>query len=96
VRQVREALERAADEVEGREKSHDPMVLMEAFGDSAVIFDVSVWTDDPWTARRSLSNLHEAIWWELKDAGIVIAFPQLDLHLDSVVTESLQKLPKAS
>jgi small-conductance mechanosensitive channel len=96
MRQVREALEQAADGVEGREKGHDPMVLMESFGDSAVIFDVSVWTDDPWRARRALSNLNEAIWWELKDAGIVIAFPQLDLHLDSVVNESLQKLPKAS
>ena len=28
-----------------------------------------------------MSQLHEAIWVALKDAGIVIAFPQLDLHV---------------
>jgi small-conductance mechanosensitive channel len=40
----------------------------------------------PWDMgpRKSLSN--EAIWKVLKEAGIVIAFPQLDLHLDKTLT----------
>jgi small-conductance mechanosensitive channel len=28
------------------------------------------------------AQLNEAIWWGLKEAGIAIAFPQLDVHFD--------------
>jgi small-conductance mechanosensitive channel len=31
------------------------------------------------------SDLNKAIWWALADAGITIAFPQLDVHLDTPV-----------
>jgi small-conductance mechanosensitive channel len=57
-----------------------------------VNFEVSVWTKDPWGARRLQSDLNQAIWWALKDAGIVIAFPQVDVHLDVPVVESLKAL----
>jgi small-conductance mechanosensitive channel len=36
------------------------------------------------------SELNQAIWWALKKEDIVIAFPQLDLHLDPPVMESLR------
>jgi small-conductance mechanosensitive channel len=29
-----------------------------------------------------MSELNKAIWWGLKDAGITIAYPQLDVHFD--------------
>ncbi len=51
------------------------------FGDSAVIFRVLVWIEDPWIFGRLQSELNEAIWWALKDAGIIIALPQLDVHI---------------
>ena len=51
------------------------------FGDSSVVYRVLVWIEDPWLSGRLRSELNEAIWWALKDAGIVIAFPQLDLHI---------------
>ena len=35
---------------------------------------------DPWRAPRLRSTLNEAVWWALKDAGITIAYPQLDVH----------------
>ena len=60
------------------------------FGSSSVDFEVSVWVDDPWNARRLRGELNRAIWWALKEAGITIAFPQLDLHLDREVTEALR------
>ena len=53
---------------------------MKEFGDSAVVFIVSVWTDDPWAERNMKSALNEAVWFALKDAGITIAFPQVDVH----------------
>jgi small-conductance mechanosensitive channel len=58
-------------------------VLLAAFTDSSVNYRVQVWIEDPWNVGRLLSNLNEAIWRALKEAGIVIAFPQLDLHVVS-------------
>jgi small-conductance mechanosensitive channel len=52
-----------------------------AFGDSSVVYRVLVWIEDPWIAGWLRSALNEAIWWALKDAGVVIAFPQLDVHI---------------
>lgn len=96
MRRVRAALERAADEVPWRYRGHETMVLMTGFGDSSVNFEVSVWIDDPWRSRRALSDLHEAVWWALKDEDIVIAFPQLDVHFDGALHERLDRLPRAS
>jgi potassium efflux system protein len=79
-----------------RVATHEPMVFLTAFGDSSVNFGVSVWTDDPWRSRRAESDLHEAVWWELKERGIVIAFPQLDVHFDPTVNDTLTRLPRAS
>lgn len=96
MRRVRTALERAAAEVPWRSKDHDTLVLMTAFADSSVNFEVSVWIDDPWRSRRALSDLHEAVWWALKEEAIVIAFPQLDVHFDGALHERLDRLPRAS
>lgn len=70
----------------------EPQVLLTEFGDSSVNFEAQVWTADPWAERRQLSDMNLAIWWALKEAGIVIAFPQLDLHLDKPVTEALVRV----
>jgi small-conductance mechanosensitive channel len=40
-----------------------------------------MWIEDPRISGRLCSELDEAIWWALEDAGIVLAFPQLDLHM---------------
>jgi len=75
-------LEGVVDRVDWGVRTRPPVVLMTGFGSSAVDFDVSVWTDDPWQAPRARAKLHQSVWWALKDAGIVIAFPQLDVHFD--------------
>ena len=87
---VSAALEATARGFGERFDGHDPVVLLTGFGSSSVDFEVSVWTDDPWNSRRLLSNLNFAIWWGLKDAGVTIAFPQQDVHLDPVVVEALR------
>jgi small-conductance mechanosensitive channel len=86
---VRRTLERVAAGLPWRKADKDPLVLMIEFGDSAVVFEVSVWIEDPWSMRRAKSDLNEAIWWAFKEAGIVIAFPQLDLHLDRDAVRAL-------
>lgn len=86
------ALEAAATGLEWRLQDRAPQVLMTEFGDNAVIFETYVWTDDPWQARRRTSDLNQAIWWALKDAGITIAFPQLDVHFDPPVEGAARRL----
>jgi potassium efflux system protein len=78
---VRAVLEQACDNLEWKSTQVPPVVLLDKFGDSSVNYVIRVWIDDPWIARRMRSQLNEAIWWALKDASIVIAFPQLDVHL---------------
>lgn len=93
---VRETLDAAARRSASRVANLEPRVLLREFGPSSVNFEVSVWIDDPWRSRSRLSELQEQIWWSLKEAGIVIAFPQLDLHVDDRVLEALRpRLPAA-
>ncbi len=96
MREVRRALETAAASVPWKSASRDPQVFMTEFGNSSVNFGVAVWTDDPWRARRASSDLHEAIWFALAEAGVTIAFPQVDVHFDPVVDDTLAALPRAS
>jgi small-conductance mechanosensitive channel len=93
---VREVLERTAAAGPWGEDSREPIVLLTGFGSSSVDFEISVWTDDPWGSTGLASELHEAVWWALKREGIVIAFPQLDVHLAAKVEESIARLPRAS
>jgi small-conductance mechanosensitive channel len=86
---VREVLEEVAREIPWRSSAFPPVVLMRQFGSSSVDFEVSVWMDDPWRRQRYRSKLNEAIWRALADAGITIAFPQVDVHFDPAVTDAL-------
>ncbi len=70
----------------------DPMVLMTEFGAHSVNWEVGIWIDKPWEQRVAASDLYEAVWWAFHRQGIVIAFPQLDLHLDPAVTSSITTL----
>jgi small-conductance mechanosensitive channel len=80
--EVRQTLESVCAELDWASSQHNPAVLLSGFGDSALTFKVRVWIEDPWDAGRRRASLNEAIWWGLKKAGIVIAFPQLDVHID--------------
>jgi potassium efflux system protein len=82
LKQVRQVLEEILNSIEGQSDKFPPHLYLNEFGDSAVIYRMSVTIENPWDRRAMRSNLNEAIWWGLKDAGIVIAFPQLDVHFD--------------
>jgi potassium-dependent mechanosensitive channel len=92
--QVMRVLEEVARQVPWRVAEFEPRVLLTDFGDSSVNFEVNVWTSDPWISRRQTSQLNMDIWRAFRQHGIVIAFPQLDLHLDAPLTESLSRLSK--
>ncbi|NIO29746.1 MAG: mechanosensitive ion channel [Candidatus Latescibacteria bacterium] len=92
---VRQVLEETARDLPWRAEDTDPVVFLTEFGDSSVNFEVSVWVDNPWQMRGLRSKLNEAIWWGLKGAGITIAFPQLDVHFDPPVVESLRTMSRS-
>ncbi len=81
MRQVRRVLEATAAALRGRATARDPVVRMEDLADSAVVWRVLVWTDDPWRSDVLRAELLETIWFALLDAGIEIPYPQRDIHL---------------
>jgi potassium efflux system protein len=88
LKQVREVLEEVCRNFDGLSARHEPVVLLSDFGNSSVNYQVFLWTEDPWNSRLIKSKLNEAVWWALKSAGIEIAFPQLDVHLDKSADEA--------
>ncbi|MCG3148890.1 MAG: Mechanosensitive channel MscK [Verrucomicrobiae bacterium] len=73
-------------------KEPAPVVVFDGFGDSALNFELRVWTSDM-THRPGVfkSELYFAIWDKLKEAGVEIPFPQRDLHLQGPVKVELTK-----
>ncbi len=91
VARVFETLRAAAKDVSWKLPDRDSRVLLLEFGSSSVVFEVSIWIQDPWQARIALSDLNEAIWWALQRADITIAFPQLDVHFDRQVVQAMAR-----
>jgi small-conductance mechanosensitive channel len=61
-----------------------PDVLFKGFGDSALHFELRVWTiRHVQTPKNLMSDLNFAIFEEFRKHGIHIPFPQRDLHLRS-------------
>jgi small-conductance mechanosensitive channel len=79
---VREVLERAVLEHDGILRDPAPSAKFMEFGDSALQFEVRVWSAD-WSLRPGAlrSDLNFLIWKHLKEAGIEIPYPQRDLHI---------------
>lgn len=91
---VRRTLGGVAEKLQWREREREPVVLMTDFGSSSVDFELSVWIRDAWRREALRSQAREAIWWAFKEQGIVIAFPQVDVHFDAPVVDSLGALTK--
>ena len=61
-----------------------PGTRLMAFGDSGIELELRVWVQDPEAGLGSVrSDINLAIWRAFKDAGIVIPYPQRDLHIRS-------------
>jgi small-conductance mechanosensitive channel len=65
-------------------KEPEPTVYFDGFGDSALLFELGVWTSAmTHSPRRFRSELNFAIERKLRENQIQIPFPQRDLHLKS-------------
>jgi small-conductance mechanosensitive channel len=81
---VKKTLEEIAQKITWVLKFPVPQVLFSDFGDSALIFRVRVWTDIDHMLTVE-SDIRFEIYRLFNERGIEIAFPQLDLHVRSVV-----------
>jgi small-conductance mechanosensitive channel len=65
----------------------EPGVFFNGFGTSSLDFSVRAWTNQHSEWLQTRSDLSVSIYKALVEAGIEIAFPQMDLHLRSVAPE---------
>ena len=84
VREVERLITQAANENENVMPDPPPVVIFAAFGDNALVFDLYVWTllRAGGDLRKLRSDLRFRITELFDEAGIVIAFPQRDVHMD--------------
>jgi potassium efflux system protein len=85
-RRVEELIERAIRESGWALIPPEPVVLFEDFGDNALIFEALFWITmkRPMDRRRALSDIRFRIDELFREHGIVIAFPQRDVHFDTL------------
>jgi small-conductance mechanosensitive channel len=81
---IRQALDEQEDVI--RDADHPIMVLFENFGDNALEFEAVFWTSigRPVSLRELRSNIRFRIDELFRQADVVIAFPQRDVHLDTL------------
>ncbi|RMG34853.1 MAG: hypothetical protein D6720_08400 [Gammaproteobacteria bacterium] len=60
-----------------------PRITFEGFGDNALTLLLRAYLDDVDARLPTITDLHQAINDKFEEAGIVIAFPQRDVHLDT-------------
>lgn len=74
-----------------------PNVIFEEFGDNALIFDVFFWVEAraPMAVCEAQSSVRFAIDDVFREHNLVIAYPQRDVHLDSVAPLEIRLLGDA-
>jgi len=81
VDRVREILIRAARSVEYVAHEPEPRVRFQEMGDSALIFRVLCWVEEPVKRGLCIDGLNTAVYKALAQAGIEIPFPQRVVHM---------------
>lgn len=88
VKLVAKLIMEAVVEQEATLEEPAPVVIFEDFGDNSLVFDVFLWIEA--TAERDLRVIRSDIRFRIDELfnenGIVIAFPQRDVHLDGNIT----------
>lgn len=89
---IRKLLLQVADENGGVLKQPRPDVLFSEFADSAMIFNLRVWTRD-YTDRPGVlkSQLYYEIYKKFKENGVEIPYPQRDIHIKEKPARHVQE-----
>jgi len=85
VRDVTRLLQKVVDEHGKVLKKPEPIILFSDFGDNALLFEVHFWIRMRRLMDRRIveSDIRHRVDGMFREAGIVIAFPQRDVHLDT-------------
>ncbi len=91
VEKVFEVLESTAMKLPWGLADPPPRVMLQEFGASSLDFGVYVSIKEPWKQRVYMAELRKNIWFAFKEAGITIAYPQVDVHFDKEISDALTK-----
>jgi small-conductance mechanosensitive channel len=91
---VSELITRAVEEQPDVRSDPPPLVVLDDFGDSAVIFDAYFWSDVG--GERELRQIRSDVRFRIDELfnenGIVIAFPQQDVHVSNAAPLEIRLL----
>ncbi len=85
---VYKALMEVARDSKYLSKHPEPRVRFRELGDSALKFQLMGWIDEPVLRGRALDELNGAVYRKFNAEGISIAFPQMDVHVDTLNHEA--------
>jgi small-conductance mechanosensitive channel len=95
VRKVAELIREAVDAQSEVKRTPSPSVVFDDFGDNALIFDAYFWCDVG--GERQLREIRSEIRFRISalfaEHGITIAFPQRDIHVDSLRPIDVRLMP---
>ena len=98
LRKVADLIMQAVSEQTEVMQQPKPTVYLEDYGDNAIIFDAVFWSEVG--GERELRLIRSAIRFRIGELfdenGIVIAFPQRDVHLDTLSPLQIQMLEPQS
>lgn len=81
---VVEILKEAMAEVPAISKKPIPFVRFVNFGDSAIEFEMIFWSKEPFVIENTKSDLRMRVYKKLNAEGMVIPFPQRDIHVKGI------------
>ena len=81
VREILLGVAQAAGEAGSLSHDPEPRVRFRGFGDSALLFDLLYWIEDPVLRGRVQDSLNTSVYKALAQAGIEIPYPKRDLYV---------------
>ncbi|MAW93443.1 MAG: hypothetical protein CMA32_02995, partial [Euryarchaeota archaeon] len=83
------------NDIEHDDPTRLPLVRFQEFADSTLNFALVVWIKNVIKLRQINSDLHHQVFKKLEGEGIVIAFPQRDVHLFTSSDQPVEKIIKS-
>ena len=81
---AREALLAAARSAPGALKDPSPVALLRSYDDSAIQYELRVWTRQVSAISRFRDAVNARIWYEIQRAGLYVPFPIRNVHFRPV------------
>lgn len=88
---VKGALTAAAGAAAGAVKSPAPVVFLESYGDSAIVYRLRVWTRSVGQIAAFRDEVYSRVWYELQRQGLSIPFPIRTVHVHHAERERRER-----